>query len=163
MRVEKRRRRESKTDYRLRIELLKSNKPRIVFRKTNRYVIGQCIESENAQDITRVGITSKELLMYGWPKENLGSLKSMPACYLTGFLLGKKILKKDKKECILDIGMIRSIKKSRVYAFLKGVVDSGVKMNVEKEVFPDEKRIKGEHTKVKNIFEKVKESIKHEA
>jgi large subunit ribosomal protein L18 len=101
--------------------------------------------------------------MYGWPKENLGSLKSIPACYLTGFLLGKKILKIGKKECILDIGMIRSIKKSRVYAFLKGVVDSGVKMNVEKEVFPDEKRIKGEHTKVKNIFEKVKESIKHEA
>jgi len=163
MRVEKRRRRESKTDYRLRIELLKSDKPRIVFRKTNRYVIGQCIESENAQDITRVGITSKELLKYGWPKENLGSLKSIPACYLTGFLLGKKILKKGKQECILDIGMIRSIKKSRVYAFLKGVVDSGVKMNVEKEVFPDEKRIKGEHTKVKDIFEKVKESIKHEA
>ena len=162
MRVEKRRRRESKTDYRLRIGLLKSGKPRIVFRKTNRYVIGQCIESENAQDVVRVGVTSKDLLKHGWPKENLGSLKSMPACYLTGLLLGKRILKKIKHDCILDIGMLRSIKKSRVYAFVKGVIDSGVKMNVENEMFPDEKRIKGEHTKVKGIFENVKEKIKHE-
>lgn len=161
MNVEKRRRLENKTDYRLRIELLKSGKPRIVFRKTNKYVIGQCLESENAQDKIITGLTSKELLKYGWPKENLGSLKSLPACYLTGFLLGKRILKKTAQECILDMGMLRNVKKSRIYAFLKGIVDSGVKINASKEIFPDEKRLKGEHTKVKHIFEKVKESIKN--
>jgi large subunit ribosomal protein L18 len=37
--INRRRRREGKTDYSKRINLLKSGAPRIVFRKTNRYLI----------------------------------------------------------------------------------------------------------------------------
>lgn len=159
MKMEKRRKREKKTDYKLRIGLLKSGKPRIIFRKTNKYIIGQCIKSKNAQDEVIAGVNSKDLLEYGWPKEKFGSLKSLPASYFTGIILGKKILKSIKEECILDIGMIRHIPKSKIYAFAKGVIESGVKMNVDKKNFPDEKRIKGENTKVKDIFQKVKEKI----
>lgn len=163
MRVPKRRRRESKTDYKLRINLLKSGKPRIVFRKTNRCIIGQCIISRSAQDYVIIGVNSKDLIFYGWPKEKIGSLKSLPACYLTGLLLGKEMLKKMKeKEYIVDTGMIRNIKKSRIYAFLKGIVDSGITINVKREFFPDEKRLKGENTKVKGIFDKIKENIEKE-
>lgn len=163
MKIPKRRRREGKTDYKLRLGLLKSEKPRIVFRKTNKYIIGQCVKSKNAQDSVVVGMNSKDLLDYGWPAERIGSLKSLPACYLSGFLLGKKILRKEKeKEFIFDIGMSRHVLKSKIYAFLKGVIDSGIKMNAKGEVFPDEKRLKGEHTKVKEIFSKVKEKIAEE-
>jgi large subunit ribosomal protein L18 len=163
MKIPKRRRREGKTDYKLRIGLLKSEKPRIVFRKTNRYVIGQCVKSKNAQDYTVLGVNSKDLLDYGWPAERTGSLKSLPACYLSGLLLGKKILKKEKeKEFIFDIGMLRHVYKSKIYAFLKGVKDAGVNVNAKAEVFPDEKRLKGEHTKVKEIFDRVKEKIEEE-
>jgi len=43
MKTLKRRRQEFKTDYLNRIKLLKCGKPRLVFRKTNRYVIIQII------------------------------------------------------------------------------------------------------------------------
>ena len=161
--IPKRRRRESKTDYVLRINLLKGEKPRVVFRKTNRYVIGQCVKSINAQDYVVTGVNSKELLDYGWPAEKSGSLKSLPACYLSGLLLGKRASKKMKeKEFIFDMGMLRNVPKSRIYAFLKGVIDSGIKMNTGKDIFPDEKRLKGEFTKVKGVFDKVKSKIESE-
>lgn len=153
------RRKKGKTDYKARIELLKSSKPRIVFRKTNRYIIGQCVKSEEAKDYVKVGIISKELLNYGWPEDMKGSLKSLPASYLTGFLLGKKMLDNDFKEGILDIGLLRNIKKSRIYSFLKGLVDSGIKIKIKDDTFPDEKRIIGRHMKKSLEFEKIKENI----
>ena len=158
--VKKQRRRQGKTDYRARIALLKSEKPRIVFRKTNRYIIGQIIESREAKDIVIAGVNSKQLLEYGWPEKNKGSLKSLPACYLSGFLLGKKNIA--KKEAVFDIGLLRNIPKSRAYAFLKGVVDFGISVNCSEEIFPNEARIKGSHMKndISKIFDKVKEKIK---
>ena len=124
----RRRRKEGKTDYKSRLGLLKSGKARVIARKTNRYFIGQIVISDIAQDKVIVGVNSKELLSKGWPEELKGSLKSLTACYLTGILLGKKIegSKEPIKEYILDIGLQRNIKKSRLYAFLKGVVVGGV-------------------------------------
>jgi len=162
MRVPKRRRLEGKTNYRLRINILRSEKPRIVFRKSNKYITGQFIKSENAQDYVITGTTSKELLFYGWPKEKIGSLKSLPACYLTGFLLGKKVLEKSKEDCVFDIGVLRNIKKSRIYAFLKGAKDAGVRINAKEKVFPDERRLRGDSIGLKEIFEKVKLNIENE-
>ena len=80
----KRRRRESKTDYKLRKNILKSGIPRIVIRRTNRYFVVQAIESVEAQDKVIAGVTSKELLKKGWDAKKAGSLKSIPAGYLTG-------------------------------------------------------------------------------
>ncbi|MDO8623019.1 MAG: 50S ribosomal protein L18 [archaeon] len=164
MRTIKRRRIENKTNYHKRLKLLKGDSPRVVFRKTNRYIIAQYITSKNAVDKVEFGITSKDLMEYGWPKEMQGSLKSIPAAYLTGLLFGKKISKDKNKTPIMDFGMIKNLHKSRVYAFLKGVIDSGVKMNVgkEKEIFPDENRLKGKHMKKfsEKIFEEVKNKIK---
>ena len=94
-RREKRRRRENKTDYKLRMNLLKSGKNRIVIRKTNKYFIVQVVESRESQDKVLVGVSSKDLLKNGWDKEFSGSLKSLPAGYLTGLLFAKKI--EDKK------------------------------------------------------------------
>jgi len=68
MKVGKRRRREAKTDYAKRIRLLKSNSPRLVFRKTNKYLIAQYIVSKEAKDEIKLGGNSKELLKFGWPK-----------------------------------------------------------------------------------------------
>ena len=94
MKTLKRRRRENKTDYLKRLKLLKSGSPRIVFRKTNKYLIVQYVTSEETKDKIEIGITSKKLINYGWPKNLEGSLKSLPASYLVGLLIGKKILKK---------------------------------------------------------------------
>src|SRR5271169_2066091 len=99
------RRREGKTDYTKRIKLLSSANPRIVFRKTNRYIIAQYVTAIESKDKIEIGITSKALEKFGWPKELEGSLKSITASYLTGFLIGKMILKEKKEKPILDIGM----------------------------------------------------------
>lgn len=158
----KKRRRQGKTDYKARLNLLKSGKPRIIFRKTNRYITAGYINSKEAQDSVVIGSTSKELLKYGWPENREGSLKSLPACYLTGFLFGKKVIDKDfDKNAVFDIGLIRNIPKSRAYCFLKGVVDAGIKVRVEEKMFPEEKRLRGLHLKnvISEIFDKIKENI----
>ena len=137
----KRRRRERKTDYKSRLALLKSGKPRLVVRKTNRYIIAQIVETNLAQDKVVYGVTSKQLLSQNWPKDKMGSLKSLPAAYQTGYLLGEKM--KDKvNEVIFDFGMHRNIHKSRLYAVLKGAVDAGLKIPHNEEILPTEEKLK---------------------
>lgn len=160
MKTLKRRRKEAKTDYKKRIALLKSGLPRILFRKTNRYIIAQYVKSDEAQDIIKTGITSKALLKYGWPKEFEGSLKSIPAAYLTGFLLGKKIFGKEK-DFIIDLGVARKTHKNRFFSFLKGLKDSGIAIKCEEKFFPEEEKIKGKYLKkdFSKFFNEIKNKI----
>lgn len=152
----RRRRKEGKTDYKARMGFLKSEKPRIVVRKTNRYITGQIIVANIAQDKVVSSVSSKDLLSKGWPKELSGSLKSIPASYLTGIMLGKK--SKEVKEAVFDIGLYRNVKNSRVYAFLNGLVDSGFNIKHDKKVFPGEKILLG-NEKTGNLVNKIKESL----
>ena len=162
-RTQKRRRREGKTDYKLRMGLLKSGLARIIIRKTNKYFIVQAVESDEARDKVLAGVTSKELINLGWDKKFKGSLKSLPAGYLTGLLFAKKLRdKKINNKFILDLGLARTIHGNRLYAVVKGLVDGGVKLDVNEKVLPPEKRLKGEHLKpeLKEIISKVKEKLK---
>jgi len=159
MRTQKRRRKENKTDYVKRLKLLKGEKPRIVFRKTNRYIISEYTLSKEAQDKVVFGFDSRKLNEYGWPKDAQGSLKSTTASYLTGYLIGKIIIKQKLETPILDAGMNRVLHKNKIYAFLKGIIDAGIKINCEKEFFPDELRIKGQHLKNKIPFDEIKSKI----
>jgi large subunit ribosomal protein L18 len=153
----KRGRKKRKTHYKARLGMLKSEKPRVVFRKTNRYVIGQIVVSSIAQDKVVLGVNSKELISHGWPEKLKGSLKSLPASYLTGYLLGKK--SKEIEEGIFDIGLNRNISKSRIYAFLRGVVDSGFKIPHNEEVFPDDSFLNKKEETGK-LINQIKEAIK---
>jgi len=164
MKTLKRRRKENKTDYSNRIKFLKSGKPRIVFRKTNKYVIAQYVISKQAQDKIVIGLSSKILLKYGWPKELDGSLKSISASYLLGLLIGKKIIKEKLESPIIDFGMIRSLHKTKIYGFLKGLIDAGVEIKCSKETFPDENQIKGKYMieDFSKIFETVKSKVETE-
>ncbi|MBI4116689.1 50S ribosomal protein L18 [Candidatus Pacearchaeota archaeon] len=154
----KRRRQENKTDYQKRMRILKGNLPRVVFRKTNRHIISEYVVSDETKDRAEIGVTSKNLLKYGWPEKFKGSLKSIPASYLTGFLIGKKIIKGKKETPIVDLGMTRNIHKSKAFAFLNGLVDAGLKIKHDKKTFPEEDRIKGKN--LKEDFSKTFESIK---
>ncbi len=158
MKIQKRRKREHKTDYGKRLKLLKSGKPRVVFRASNRYIIAQYIESSDAQDKAKFGVSSKELLKFGWNEKTKGSLKSIPASYLTGFLMGKKVLK-TAGDVVLDFGMKRMIYKTRVYAFIKGLKDAGVNVNCDEKFFPNEEKLKGEHMKNKINFNEIKSQV----
>jgi large subunit ribosomal protein L18 len=159
LRTLKRRRRENKTDYKARRILLTSGLPRIVTRRTNKYFILQAVESHEAQDKVLATITSKELLKNGWDKKMGGSLKSIPAGYLTGLLMAKKL---DKRKYIMDLGMARTLKGSRIFSVVKGLIDGGLNIPANEVVFPSEERLNGEHLKdeVKSMIIKVKGNLK---
>jgi large subunit ribosomal protein L18 len=153
------RRNENRTDYRARITMLKSNLPRIIFRKTNRYIIGAYIKSKESQDFIETYVSSKELEKYGWQGYNI---KNIPACYLTGLLLGKKIIeKKGDKNAIIDIGLLRNIRNSKIYSFVKGLKDAGMGIKCDEKMFPNEERISGKdiNEAMRKMFEKVKKDL----
>ncbi|MBS3120280.1 50S ribosomal protein L18 [Candidatus Woesearchaeota archaeon] len=139
-----RRKREQKTRYSKRLKLLLSRKPRLVVRLTNTKIIGQIITFGPRGDSVLVGVDSSALASLGWTY----SFKSLPAAYLAGFLLGKTALKKGCQEAVVDTGFRAPVHKGKIYAFIKGVVDAGLRLPVDsKDVFPDEARLRGEHIK----------------
>ena len=173
LRTMKRRRRESRTDYKLRTGLLKSGLARIVVRRTNKYFIVQAVESVEAQDKVIATVSSKDLLKNGWDmasagatgdgrqvagKRRIGNLKSIPAGYLTGLLMAKKL---GKGRFIMDLGMARTESGSRVFAVVKGLIDGGLDISADESVFPSEERLNGEHMKddVRDMIAKVKEGL----
>ncbi len=161
--VPHRRRREGKTNYRKRLKLLLSGKPRLVVRKSLRHMRAQIIEYDPKGDRTIVSATTEELKKFGW---NLPT-GNTPAAYLVGLLIGKRALEKGIKEAVLDIGLHSSVKGSRLYAVLKGALDAGLQVPHSEEILPSEERIRGEHIAsylekykdMPSIFEKVKKAI----
>jgi large subunit ribosomal protein L18 len=138
-----RRRREGKTNYHTRYRLILSRKPRVVVRKSNAGTTLQLVVAEQTGDRTLLTVNSRELRAFGY---TLGA-GNLPAAYLTGLLFGKKMLAAGMTEGIADIGLHASTRGNRVYAAIKGVVDAGVDLPHSPEIFPDEKRIRGEHIK----------------
>jgi len=149
--VKKRRRREGKTNYRKRLRLLESGRPRLVVRKTNRYIIAQIVTSYEAQDKVVVGATTKKLAEFNWDY----GFKNVPAAYLLGLLIGKLAKDKGIDEAILDVGLHRITKGNRIFSVLAGATKF---LNIphDKEILPSEDRIYGRHINNK-IEEKVKE------
>jgi len=135
------RRREGKTDYRARKNLIGLDKSRLVVRITNQHTIAQIINVKMDGDETVVSAHSNELKKMGW----LGSGKNTSAAYLTGFLVAKKALEAGITAAVLDIGLRSSIKGARIFAALKGAVDAGLKVPHNDIILPADERIRGEH------------------
>ena len=136
-----RRKREQRTDYPKRLKSLLSGKLRLVVRFTNQRVIGQLVEFTPVGDKVVSAVDSFALKQQGWKY----SCKNMPATYLFGIALAKKALAKGQKKAILDVGFRSPLRRSKLYAFLKGVLDGGLSIPHGEEVFPEEKRISGAH------------------
>lgn len=151
-----RRRRKCLTNYRKRLGLLKSGKPRLVVRKTNNRIIVQMIEYDPSGDRVIVGVDSKKLKKYGWPDR-----PNVPTAYLTGYLCGVEALKKGVTEFVLDIGMIRPTKGGVVFSAMKGAVDAGLKTNYDEKIIVPE-RLDGSHiaSYAKMLKEKDEEKYK---
>jgi len=150
-----RRRREGRTNYAKRLALLKSGKPRMVVRKTNKYVVIQFVQPGEKGDLTLVTATTKQLQKAcGFPGKC-----NTPSAYLAGLLAGRRAADKGVKEFVLDIGLHTATKGSVVFAALKGAVDSGLHADYEKEMVPTEERIRGAHLNVAALFEDAKKRI----
>jgi large subunit ribosomal protein L18 len=150
------RRFEERTNYRKRLALLKSKKPRVAARISNSNVSLQLIEYSGS-DKTRLGYLSKNLEKAGWKH----SKNSIPACYLSGLIFGKMCLKEGINEAVYDMGLAYNTKGNRYFAVLKGLVDSGLNIPAGEEKMPSEDRISGKHLhdSASKDFDKVKENV----
>lgn len=146
-----RRRRENKTDYKARLAMLKSDKPRLVARLTNRRAIAQLMTFESAGDRTITQADSKEFEKWGWEWK-----KNSAACYLVGFALARRALAAGVSEAIFDAGLRTPIRGGRLAAVVKGAVDGGLKIAHNPEILPPEERIIG---KDPDAFKKFKEQL----
>ncbi len=147
--VKFRRRRDKKTNYKKRFALLKSDLPRIVFRRSNKRVILQVIEFNRKGDKVLVDCNSNELNKFEWPLNK----RNTPSAYLTGFLCGLKAKKKGLTEGVFDIGMRTPVLGSMPFAALKGLTDAGLKVPHDASSFPQNDRINGKH--LSDFFSKV--------
>lgn len=137
--VQFRRKRDQKTDYNKRLRVLKSQEKRFVVRISNSLVRAQIIDYKKDGDLSLLFITSKELKKFGWNH----SLKNTSAVYLTGLLTGVLAKEKGIKKVIFDTGLKNHRSKSKIYAALKGIVDSGIECPHDPKAFPLEDRIEG--------------------
>ena len=136
-----RRRREVRTDYHQRLKLLKSGRPRLVARKTNRHTIAQFVVTGTRGDETAASAHSSDLREHGWeaPTGNL------PAAYLTGLLAGRRAQEADVEAAVLDIGLNSPTPGSKVFAVQEGAIDAGVEVPHNDAVLADWSRTRGEH------------------
>jgi len=154
--VQFRRRREGKTDFHRRKKLIcqdknKYNSPkyRFVVRVTNRDVVCQIVYARIVGDFVMTAAYSHELPRFGLPV----GLTNYAACYATGLLLARRLLKNLKLDtqyegktkadgelfsvepiedgprpfyALLDVGLARTTTGARMFACLKGALDGGL-------------------------------------
>lgn len=130
-----------KTDYRARLELLKSGLPRLVVRRGNDNIHVQLVQHAEGGDRTVFEEISRNLKKLGW-RCHCGSI---PAAYLTGHVLGHKAVKAGVASAVLDMGLQAATKGCVLYAVVKGARDAGLDVPVDDAVLPDAARMRGEH------------------
>ena len=131
--------RNGRTNYRKRAALLLSRRRFVTITVSDENVQAQIAYPMSKGDVTITSSHSRELTRFGWN----GSLNCLPACYLTGLLLGRKSLRKEVDEAVLYTG--KNPFTSRVAACLKGIIDSGMKVPASDSSFPPEERLVGNH------------------
>ncbi len=162
-RVKFRRARAGKTDYRARKQLIISRKPRLVVRKSLKNTNIQLVIPGTEGDSTLVSANTVELKKYGFTGTG-----NLPSAYLTGLLVGYRAKKIGHAEAILDLGLCHATKGGRIYAALKGAVDSGLEIPHDPEIFPADERITGKNidkyrkSNISAQFESAKQKIQGE-
>lgn len=139
--VPMRRRREVRTDYRQRLRLLKSGRPRLVARPSNKQITAQFMESSPEGDRTIASARSADLRGYGWE----APVGNLPAAYLTGYLAGLRAIEAGLEEAVLDIGLKSATPGSKIFAVQEGAIDAGLDVPHNESVFADWERTRGEH------------------
>ena len=154
-----RRKREGRTNYKKRLNILISNKLRLVVRKSIKNIHACIVDYNPKGDKIILLAQSKELEKFGW----IFNKGNVPSAYLTGLLLGEKAKKHDIYNLVIDIGLNASVKGSRIYAVLAGVLDSGLKIAHNPKILASRERIMGKHisdfaSKIKD-YDKVRYSL----
>ena len=123
--------------------MLRGGVPRAIVRVSNTQVVCQLAQFDPEGDRIVASVSGSNLTTYGWPAG--ASTKSIPACYVAGYALGKSALSAGHDSAILDIGLAASSPGNRIFAALKGMVDAGLEVPHGDNVLPSEARINGVH------------------
>ena len=152
-----RRKREGRTHYRKRLEMLKGDMVRLVARRSNKTITLQLIAYQPDGDRVLATFNSRKLVSMGWTF----STKSIPACYLAGLYIGLEAKKKGVSEAIFDQGLQTPLAGSRLYAALKGAIDAGLSIPSSQTIFPPQERLEGKHISdnVAKSFQTVRKKI----
>jgi large subunit ribosomal protein L18 len=134
-----RRNRENRTNYRKRAALLIGRRSFVSITISNQNIMAQVLKPSQNGDKVVTSAQSRQLMKYGWK----GSMNSLPSCYLTGFLLGVRSLKKGADDMVLYIG--KKPYTSGVAACVKGMMDAGVNVPMSDSAMPNAERIRGSH------------------
>lgn len=141
-RVPFRRRREGRTDYRVRLRLLKSGVPRAVVRLTDHRVRVALVAYDPTGDRVLAAADSRELGSVEFPA---ASLASTPAAYLTAYLAGLRAKAVGTGTAVFDAGLRHPTRGGRLSAALKGLLDAGVEIPHGESGFPASDRLNGTH------------------
>lgn len=141
-RVQFRRRRDGRTNYRARLKLLKGDRPRAVVRFTGGRVIISLTAYDPTGDRVLAAAESRELSRVGFPPK---SLVSTPAAYLTGYLAGLRAKAGGASTAVLDAGLTRPSQGGRLLGALKGLLDAGLEIPHGTTGFPTADRLNGKH------------------
>ena len=136
-----RRKREGKTNYKKRLKLLLSGKPRLVVRMSLGDVYAQVVQYGEKGDKVVASARGAELKKLGWNYNT----RNIPGSYLLGMIIARKAKENGINEAILDLGLNKSVSGSRIFAVLKGAVDNGLQIPHSESVLPKEERISGKH------------------
>jgi large subunit ribosomal protein L18 len=141
-RVHFRRRREGRTDYRVRLKLLQSGRARAVVRLSERRVRVALVAFDPAGDRVLAAADSTELGGIAFPA---ASLASTPAAYLTAYLAGLRAKASGTASAVLDLGIRHPTAGGRLSAALKGLLDAGLEIPHGETGFPPADRLNGTH------------------
>ncbi len=153
-RVPLRRRREGKTDFVNRLALIKSGKPRMVVRRSNRNIMVQFIEFDPKGDRTILTVSGKHLAkQHQWP-----SRSNVWTAYLAGLMAGKAAKASGLSSFVADFGRYTASKGSLVFAALQGAADAGLETSFDAGKVPQDK-LANPPDKYKELFDKIKSTL----
>jgi large subunit ribosomal protein L18 len=150
-----RRKREGRTNYNKRLQMLVSRKLRIVVRKSLRAIQIQIIDYNADGDKILVSTHSRELKAFGATKDP----SNIPGAYLTGLVCGKKAVAAGITEGIIDLGLQRAHAGGRLFAVLQGLLDAGMTIPHDPAALPSPERLEGKHTASADNYTSMKEKI----
>ncbi|HLD42856.1 MAG TPA: 50S ribosomal protein L18 [Candidatus Nanoarchaeia archaeon] len=145
-----RRKRKGKTDYKKRLKILLSRKPRLVVRRTLNNTIVQIAEYGEQGDRIVAAASTRDLVKTGW-KYSTGNAVS---AYIAGIRVGRKGIAGGIKEAVVDIGKQRP--SLRIFSAVKGARDAGIDVACGESVLPKAEVVNGSLIKAYADFLKQK-------
>lgn len=152
-----RRRREGRTNYKKRLQLLRGREHRLVIRKSNMHTHVQIVDYQPDGDVIIASASTTQLSKLGWK----GATGNIPAAYLAGFMAGAAAKKAGATSAVVDLGMQNAYAGGRLFAAVQGAIDAGIEIPHGDEVMPQEDRITGAHIdeKLASSIEAVKKKV----